>query len=299
MSPARPAKMIRENGNEASEEPRKSASSGKSSETWSKNHETISVVSPTFSELMPRAKDDSIAERRQKIPPAQLTVSSQHRSGTRPQRSQIEHVDPHISPLSPKKSNSMKANERPSSSTYSASALELHPPRPLNISSNRRSQPRDGTDDGVIDIYNDWTQFYSSGVSPLSPDPVHYQSQEGPYPRRSKSLAEGMRRQRSPVKASHDAEYQRLSSYPAEAVSESPMFSPLPLYFRGQDFPTVKRGGKTLIGNNGWLEKTGQEGLELETHNKTAPKKTGIFDSIKKIAKDMVGTFHFYFTPKI
>ncbi|XWX01002.1 hypothetical protein V2A60_009027 [Cordyceps javanica] len=71
-------------------------------------------------------------------------------------------------------------------------------------------------------------------------------------------------------------------------VSESPMFSPLPLYFRGQDFPTIKQGSKTLIGSNGWLEKTGEGGLALDSESKTPQKRIGIFDSIKKIAKDMV-----------
>ncbi|OAA58830.1 hypothetical protein ISF_06613 [Cordyceps fumosorosea ARSEF 2679] len=75
-------------------------------------------------------------------------------------------------------------------------------------------------------------------------------------------------------------------------VSESPMFSPLPLYFRGQDFPTVKQGGKTLIGNNGWLEKTGQDSLGLDGERKTPQKRAGILDSIKKIAKDMTELHH-------
>ncbi|OAA36979.1 hypothetical protein BBO_07954 [Beauveria brongniartii RCEF 3172] len=91
---------------------------------------------------------------------------------------------------------------------------------------------------------------------------------------------------------SRDPESGRQTYYPPDMVSESAMFSPLPLYFRGQDFPTVKQGGKTLIGNNGWLEKTGQDGLRLDGASKPAQKKTGIFDSIKKIAKDMTELHH-------
>lgn len=140
----------------------------------------------------------------------------------------------------------------------------------------------------VIDIYDDWTQFYSSGVSPLSPDPVQSPIRDVHNPRRSKSLADGIRRQRSPGKVSYISEAARQANYPAEAVSESPLFSPLPLYFRGQDFPVVKRGGKTLIGNNGWLEKTGQDSVGLDADGKAPHKKAGIIDSIKKIAKDMV-----------
>lgn len=249
-----------------------------------KAHETISVVSPTFSELMPRAKDDSIAERRQKVPP-QIDIS-QHRD-TKPQRRQMEQVDDVVSPLSVNRSSKTATSGRPASSSYSTERGELQPPRPLNVPSNRRSHQKQASQDAVVDIYNDWTNIYSSGVSPLSPEPAHVRESESQYPRRSKSLAEGMRRQKSPTKSTH-AESTRLAQYPAEVVSESPLFSPLPLYFRGQDFPTVKRGGKTLIGNNGWLEKTGQETLGLDAENKTPQKRAGIFDSIKKIAKDMV-----------
>ncbi|KAJ4153277.1 hypothetical protein LMH87_009772 [Akanthomyces muscarius] len=149
-------------------------------------------------------------------------------------------------------------------------------------SRNRRSQPRHHSDDGVVDIYNDWTQIYRSGVSPHSPEPVRSRDSGTSHPRRSKSLAEGMRRQTSPAKTSRNTEPERQAYSPPDVVSESPTFSPLPLYFRGQDFPTFKQGGKTLIGNNGWLENTGQDG-----ESKTPQKRAGIFDSIKKIARDM------------
>lgn len=263
--------------------PTRVESRAESSTLQSKPHETISIVSPTFSELMPRATDDSLAKRRQKAALAQIDVSALHRSATKPQRSQMERVDAAVSPLSANNSTKKDAGNRAPSSSYSSRGLELQSPRPLNIPSNRRSQPRQHSDDGVVDIYNDWTQIYRSGVSPLSPEPVRPHDNGTPHPRRSKSLAEGMRRQRSPAKTSRNPEPERQAYYPPDMVSESPMFSPLPLYFRGQDFPTAKQGGKTLIGNNGWLENTGQDG-----ENKTPQKRVGIFDSIKKIARDMV-----------
>ncbi|OAR05901.1 hypothetical protein LLEC1_06658 [Akanthomyces lecanii] len=258
-----------------------------SSQLQPKPYETISVVSPTFSELMPRAADDSLAKRRQKAALAQIDVSVQHRNAAKPQRPQMEHVDTAVSPLSANNSTNKDASNRAPSSSYSSHGLELQPPRPLNIPSNRRSQPRQQSEDGVVDIYNDWTQIYRSGVSPISPEPVRFRDSETPHPRRSKSLAEGMRRQKSPAKESRIPEPERQTYYPPDMVSESPMFSPLPLYFRGQDFPTVKQGGKTLIGNNGWLENTGQDG-----DDKTPQKRTGIFDSIKKIARDMTELHH-------
>lgn len=66
-------------------------------------------------------------------------------------------------------------------------------------------------------------------------------------------------------------------------VEESPMFSPFPFYVQGQDFQ--KRGGKTMIGDGGWLERTELDG---EKKGKNGGKKLGLLDGIRKIAKDMV-----------
>jgi hypothetical protein len=73
----------------------------------------------------------------------------------------------------------------------------------------------------------------------------------------------------------------------AEAIAsiESPLFSPLASYFRGPDFPSEKKGGKTMIGDNGWLERT----QSVSEQAKRSPsKRIGILEAIKKIAKDMV-----------
>lgn len=72
---------------------------------------------------------------------------------------------------------------------------------------------------------------------------------------------------------------------------ESPLFSPLALYFRGNGFPTAKKGEKTMIGRNGWLERTGRD--SPDKRKKTGQKKAGILESIKKIAKDMTAEFHY------
>ncbi|KAL7781849.1 hypothetical protein V8C37DRAFT_413944 [Trichoderma ceciliae] len=63
------------------------------------------------------------------------------------------------------------------------------------------------------------------------------------------------------------------------------MFSPLALYFRGEDFPTEKKGEKTMIGQNGWLGCTEQPGHD--NNKQTTQKKIRILDGIRKIAKDM------------
>lgn len=75
--------------------------------------------------------------------------------------------------------------------------------------------------------------------------------------------------------------------YAAQAFN-SPLFSPLALYFRGQSFPTTKRGEKTLIGHKGWLERPSLPSDDKE--KKVPPKKGGFLGSIKKIARDVVSS---------
>lgn len=67
---------------------------------------------------------------------------------------------------------------------------------------------------------------------------------------------------------------------------ENNLFSPLALYFRGEEFPTEKKGEKTMIGQKGWLECTEQ--TDYDKNKQTPQKKTRILDGIRKIAKDMV-----------
>ena len=66
----------------------------------------------------------------------------------------------------------------------------------------------------------------------------------------------------------------------------SALWSPFPFYFRGDDFPSEKKGGKTMFGHDGWLERTEQG---ADKGKKGSPhKKAGLIESIKKIAKEMV-----------
>jgi hypothetical protein len=63
------------------------------------------------------------------------------------------------------------------------------------------------------------------------------------------------------------------------------MFSPLALYFRDQEYPAERKGKKTMIGQDGWLEITERSSC---CNKQTSPKKTGILDGIRKFAKDIV-----------
>lgn len=96
---------------------------------------------------------------------------------------------------------------------------------------------------------------------------------------RSKSTAEGLR-QHHDIRE-HELQMPRM----APPQVNTPLFSPLQFYFRGDGFPTVKRGEKTMIGDNGWLERTEKV---PDQHKKATQKKASILDNIKKIAKDMV-----------
>lgn len=87
-----------------------------------------------------------------------------------------------------------------------------------------------------------------------------------------------------PIEAQHPPMPQ-VANLRAENAPSTPLFSPLQLYFRGPDFPSVKKGEKTMIGDNGWLERTDRA---ADAAKRAPQKKAGILDSIKKIAKDMV-----------
>ena len=127
--------------------------------------------------------------------------------------------------------------------------------------------------------------LFRSGVSP-EPSPSRHSISQ--HPRRSKSNVEGLRHQASPSKTVPPPDPVRRPQARLTANVGSPLFSPLALYFRGQDLSTVKKVEKVLIGDNGWLERTGQQDEQTEMDKKTPQKRAGFLDSIKKIAKDMV-----------
>ncbi|GJD01970.1 hypothetical protein ColKHC_10795 [Colletotrichum higginsianum] len=64
----------------------------------------------------------------------------------------------------------------------------------------------------------------------------------------------------------------------------SQIYSPLRPYFAYKDLPTQKIAGKTLIGEQGWLERPNQT---PDRKKDSSPKKPGLLDSLKKMAKDM------------
>lgn len=68
--------------------------------------------------------------------------------------------------------------------------------------------------------------------------------------------------------------------------NENSIFSPIALYFRVNEFSSERKGKKTMIGQNGWLEIT--ERSSCNSNKQTPQKKMSILDGIRKIAKDIV-----------
>jgi hypothetical protein len=104
-----------------------------------------------------------------------------------------------------------------------------------------------------------------------------------------KSTAEGLQPRSvdavpPPQRVDQDA-FRGGEEYSIKLVEDSPMFSPFPFYFQDSDGAPEKKGEKTLIGLDGWLEKTDQD---ADKGKKNALRKLGIWDGFKKMAKDVV-----------
>lgn len=256
------------------------------------------VASTTFSELMPGRQPDifaargdpSLAARRQMHVPAPIQVDSRRVAGAR-----AFHQPAQPQPVSPL---SMTRNGHDGSERMSSA----HPSGP--DSDACRSADAYTTDSSrsnalVTEMYSAWASMRSTGDFAEPPPRKQSLAQR---PRRSKSTSEGLvseavrrnsafRSSSPPPPALPAQKPDRVTAWPGGDAGEDQPFSPLALYFCGRDFPTQKKGEKTLIGRNGWLERTERSSPEKE--KKAPPKRAGILESIKKMAKDVVsGALH-------
>ncbi|KAG5924409.1 hypothetical protein E4U61_000684 [Claviceps capensis] len=148
----------------------------------------------------------------------------------------------------------------------------------------------------VLQVNQATEKIYKSWANATNPE-VNSQ-----YPRRQQSLAQRLRRsqtidhtdwpQVSSTFLSDTSPYLAPREGPQDLQSTplpSSQYSPLPLYFRGQGYPTAKRGGKTMIGCNGWLESTEKPS---EYAKKPHSKRFAFIDSIKRMAKDVTAELH-------
>lgn len=247
------------------------------------------VNSPTFSELMPgrhsgSSKDlfsASLAQRRHINPPSPLQLGTLRRIGTVPRPAEMEEIPDAVSPLGQGSFEREPVFDDDASSVYSPQ--QTAHPLPLRLSHVRSQSKFNGAGEGS---FQEWKRSHDSSMIRES---VSHPEDLVNRPRRSKSSADGLRQARAI--AVHSPPIPQVvtvgfnnSNYD-RTVQDTPVFSPLQFYFRGTDYPSSKKGEKTMIGDNGWLERPNGGS---DQSSKTPQKKTGILDNIKKLAKDMV-----------
>ncbi|KAJ4324771.1 hypothetical protein N0V84_003753 [Fusarium piperis] len=276
--------------------PRKHKSSASRSDapsSWALSEDDGSGVdSTTFSDLMPGRHQPSprdvfagsLAERRHRIPPPPLQLGVGRQNANAPRPAEMEDIPDPVSPLGQGRYEQFHVTEDDASSFYSPNIPDTAHPSPLDLRGSHHARSRSNVNDAVVNAYQDWAHTHQHSMikeSASHPEPLVNR------PRRSKSSGDGMRLSR-PIEAQHPPMPQ-VANLRAENVPSTPMFSPLQLYFRGPDFPSVKKGEKTMIGDNGWLERTDKA---VDAAKRAPQKKAGILDSIKKIAKDMTELHH-------
>ncbi|KAJ0298990.1 hypothetical protein COL516b_009545 [Colletotrichum fioriniae] len=78
----------------------------------------------------------------------------------------------------------------------------------------------------------------------------------------------------------------RLEALKQPVMDASDIYSPLRPYFAYKELPVQRIAGKTLIGEQGWLERP--DNTPDRKRKDGSPKKPGLLDYLKKIAKEMV-----------
>ncbi|KAF6816030.1 hypothetical protein CMUS01_12338 [Colletotrichum musicola] len=223
-----------------------------------KGHESDST---TFSELMPRSshkthqtKDSlssDLAERRRQQTPTPINIRDRRQYGTIVENTKA--MPPATSPMTPQNHSPASVDQVDSSSIYSQD--EGHP-SPLCFPNPDMSQHIKN----VLQSYSGWKDL---NAPTLAPEAVG----------RGASVLE-----RGPPKGKQEALRQ-------QDTGVGQMYSPLRPYFAHRDLPVQKIAGKTLIGEQGWLERP--EKTSDRKKKDSSPKKPGLLDSLKKIAKEM------------
>ncbi|KAH6877333.1 hypothetical protein B0T10DRAFT_584400 [Thelonectria olida] len=264
---------------------------------WRPNQENnVRIDSPSFSELMPGREatsmtndlsSGSLVERRCRAPLPPLQVGGSQHQPNEPRRPQMEAVTVSVSPLSDVAPNlnhfeGFRVSFDDPTSVYSQDVEIQYSarPEPLDVRAFSHRRSRSNLNDAVVDAYKDWALVRTP--SPPKESAPRPESRDR-RPRRSKSTGEALRQQ-----CDVDLDLPPMTPRNALRSENATPFSPLQMYFRGPDFPSVKKGEKTMIGNNGWLERTDQ----APEKKKTPQRKGGIIEGIKKIAKDMAELHH-------
>ncbi|OLN91995.1 hypothetical protein CCHL11_01656 [Colletotrichum chlorophyti] len=227
--------------------------------TGQDGHESDST---TFSELMPnstqKATDyiaSNIAERRRHQTPAPVHVEDRRQYTTlldtykdMPPSSVAKPV---ANPVTPDNLSPTSFGQVDSSSIYSQQDNE---PSPLHI--QRDDIPRHI--ENVLQSYSGWKGPNAPALPPGMPNRGGDQE--------------------------HALHRGRLDDLKQPVMDASQIYSPLRPYFAFKEMPLQKIAGKTLIREQGWLERPNN----TPEHKKdSSPKKPGLLDSLKKIAKEM------------
>ncbi|KAF5511683.1 hypothetical protein CGCS363_v002771 [Colletotrichum siamense] len=250
------------------EEPHAYAKSGQATDQMAqKGHDSDST---TFSELMPRSPrkthkakssmSSNIAERRRQNTLTPINIEDRRQYATL-----VGHGDDMVAASSPTPDNPSPAtpDEEESSSIYSRDAEQ---PSPLRIHKNTSQQV-----DSVLQSYSGWKNSnpHTTTVPTGAPDVD------------SRGVAS---QRQAPPKG-------RLEALRQPAMDDAgQLYSPLRPYFAYKDLAVHKIAGKTLIGEQGWLERPNESSDQKSPDRKkkdTSPKKPGLLDSLKKIAKEM------------
>ncbi|KAK1597783.1 uncharacterized protein LY79DRAFT_507228 [Colletotrichum navitas] len=214
--------------------------------------------STTFSELMPtsnhKAKGSlasSLAERRRQNTPTPVNINDIRQHGTI--LGHPESASPVPQPMTPEVPSPASIEPVDSSSIYSQSEGR---PSPLHLKKDDISQHIENV-----------LQSSSAWKDPNIPAPAPGMASWG-----------GNTQGHGPHKG-------RLEALRQPVMDASQMYSPLRPYFAYKELPVQKIAGKTLIGEQGWLERPNQS---LDRKKKdSSPKKPGLLDSLKKIAREM------------
>ncbi|RNJ56182.1 hypothetical protein D7B24_007665 [Verticillium nonalfalfae] len=235
-------------------------------------------TSTTFSDLMPPFSDKigrpsgTIAERRCQNTPNRIAVDEARKYGT----------FVHRAPTVPAACHPLKAHpvfapiDDSWSSVYSQEEHRADPRvRPLSVEKSAVSRRIDD----VLQTYHDWDPMEISSPELLSPEPLNLKSptrNRSPHPERR--CAESSRQAPQLV---------TRAEQPKQVTGEVDSYSPLVTYFAFEGLPVQKIGGKTLIGEQGWLKRPNPNQTPEHKKKNGSPKKTGLLDSIKKMAKGM------------
>ncbi|RDA89950.1 hypothetical protein CP533_0195 [Ophiocordyceps camponoti-saundersi (nom. inval.)] len=237
-----------------------------------------------------RYQTASLAERRQKQAPAPIQVGkgpqciSPDRLLSRPSMEPVPHA---VSPLSRLRE---EGRGRPARSQHTSSFSPGTQPQKVAFGcSEPRAESKGRSSPKFQKTYEAWklSDSSSTGVKLQHPSQGFVSCPQ--WPERGLERLEYLERS-APQAWPPSLPLQTSAPVSAEQDLKSPPFSPLALYFRGQGFPTSKMGGKTLIGRNGWLERTALVSGDNEK-KKAQPKKGGILGSIRKMAQGMTTEF--------